>query len=844
MSGIFFADPISLTSAQRRQEMGAKGANLWEMSQMGLEVPGGFVIPASVCRSFYQGKIGFEYLKETLQRLEKEEEKALGSSDNPLFVSVRSTAPVSMPGMMDSLLNVGINTHNVDAHPLGWVLYTQFFKAYSRLVHHIPAHCFPEVCGSLQDAQEFEKIFTENTGEKFPSDPFEVLVNSFRAVLASWNNARAVAYRKRHQMMQKDLYPAVIVQKMVFGNDLQDSGTGVLFTRNPDTGEHCLFGEYLPQCQGEELVAGTKTPLPLSVLRQEMPTVYLQLEDRALLLEQHFKDVQDVEFTIQKGKLWLLQTRSAQRTGVAALKWAYDFVSEGIWSKEHALSQLKVQDIQSSLYPSLIPGPALSYLASGLATSCAGASGLLVGSTEVCMAMAEAGKPVILACKETSCEDVQAMMVAQGIVTAKGGSTCHAAVVARSLGKPCVTGVESLQLSDQGVWFDQQFVPFGQFISLEGQTGRIFLGQGQLERQSRDHVFGHILNWAKERSLFSVFANADTVEQWKNAKEFGALGIGLCRSEHMFFQPTHLPFFQSVILGDQQYVSVIQDLQKQDYKSLLKELKGQRLTVRLLDPPLHEFLPKSEAELEVLASFMKKDVESLKKQVSSLKEINPMLGQRGCRVAFLNPNLYDLQIRALFFAMKEALQEGSDVNLGIMVPFVTVPLEFVSLKERIFRIAEEILPSEVFSSKSLSCGVQDQGRWDVGLMIEVPSAALQADVLARDADFICFGTNDLTQMTLGFSRDDTVGLLQRYQDQGFLSTDPFKTLHQSSVMLLLEIACRKARDTNPSIHISVCGEHGADEDSLRIFHQLGIDSVSCSPFRVPEAYLAASKVKI
>ena len=818
-----------------RPEISSKAQYLDAMTRFGLPVPPFFVIQDAQL-------LDVARLHEALNRLEHQAGKVWATPEagwDMLCVSVRSSFAVSMPGMLDSILNIGLTREHaryLDT-PVIWTNYIKLIQKYGALIAKIPEHYFPKMPEVVdQSAAEcFERIFKEHAGYDFPQHPDDQLVNAIRMVCDSWHNPRAQAYRE-HEHIQAQGNVEVVVQTMVFGNRDEHSGTGIVFTANPSTGDDELFGEYLPQCQGEDIVSGNTNPLPIIELHKRMPEAYKRLEELSRQLAYIFLDMQDIEFTIEQGHVWILQTRPGKRSKIAELTILERYVKEGLLTHAQALERLSLKGIETLFHPYLEQDSGLQSLTQGIGASPGASCGVLALRHDSVLRFRKEGLPVIFAAQETHCEDIASIMSSQGVITGTGGATCHAAVVTRGLGKPCITSASQMHIHEDMMNVGHRQIREGEWITMDGSSGKIFSGQARLRTPYACDALEKFLGFAREHDVMKVYANADTPEDWKAASRFEPLGIGLCRSEHMFFKDTHLPWFQGLILSQEASwcAEKIAQLQEEDYYAMLSCVAGKRLTVRLLDPPLHEFLPTTSQAVHVLSATIGMPVEEILERTQALKEHNPMLGQRGCRLAFLRPDICDLQLHALFKACTRVAQERKPVNLGIMVPFVMLPQEFAWLKEHIRTIAS------AYPSHDDTAHVA----WDVGVMIEVPSAALQAEALAEMADFVCFGTNDLTQMTLGLSRDDTANLVQYYAQRSFMAHDPFQTIHQDSVGELLAIACAKLLRINPNMHISVCGEHGGDFESMRFFHSLGIKEVSCSAYRIPKAQLASAKIAL
>lgn len=851
----FFGTGKADGNASMKAELGGKGANLAEMTLLGLPVPAGFTISTHVCLDYLKTKSFSEELKTQVKEALEKTEQAMGArfSDpiNPLLVSVRSGARTSMPGMMDTVLNLGLNPASVEAmakktdNPrFAYDSYRRFIQMYANVVENMDLHemegaffQYKSRKGYEEDTemtaddlreivQTYRSIFKKNTGHDFPDDPHDQLWSAIGAVFESWNCARAIKYRQIHNIPD-DWGTAVNICSMVYGNMGSSSGTGVCFTRDPSTGENVFYGEYLLNAQGEDVVAGIRTPNPLSELQKEMPEVYAQLLDVRKKLEHHYRDMQDIEFTIQEGKLYLLQTRNGKRTVQAALKIAIDLESEGILSKKEALSHIKPTDLDKLLHPVLDPKSPKKVLAKGLPASPGAVSGQIVFSAADAEAWAAKGCDVILVRDETSPEDIGGMFVSKGFLTARGGMTSHAAVVARQMGKCCVAGCSAVSISQskKTLQIKDQVLSEGDWITLEGSTGEVMLGKVATKQAELSSHFATFMEWAKETRSLNVRANADTPRDAQCARDFGAEGIGLCRTEHMFFDPARLPLVRQMILSqnDAERKKALQALlpfQQQDFYDILTVMEGLPVTIRLLDPPLHEFLPHTDKEMQILSSQIGLPIEDLKQRVHSLYETNPMLGHRGCRLGISHPEIYEMQVQAIVEATEKCRKEGKKVFPEIMIPLVGTHRELSWLKERLIKTAQDI---------------------PFGTMIEVPRAALTADKIAHCADFFSFGTNDLTQTTYGFSRDDSSPFLKVYKQESILAEDPFAVLDRDGVGYLVDTACTLGRKTNPQLKLGICGEHGGDPASVEFFHQIGLNYVSCSPFRVPIAMLAAAQ---
>lgn len=860
--------------------LGGKGAGLAEISRLGLPVPPGFIITTEACRRYFNSgnRIWPELeqeIRQGLTRLEQETGRKFGSS-RPLLLSVRSGAVISMPGMMDTILNLGLNRASLEVlaeetshRKFALDCYRRFIQMFAEVVLKLEHHRFENI---LDEARRRQKVSLDSdldeqclqqvvesylalvnreTGCEFPSDPVEQLLLAIQAVFESWNTPRAIVYRQVNQIPD-DLGTAVNVQAMVFGNLSADSGTGVAFTRNPSTGEPRLYGEYLLNAQGEDVVAGVRTPHPLEKLAQDMPEIFQQFQAACRKLEQHYRDMQDIEFTIERGKLYLLQTRTGKRTATAAVKIAVDLVKEGLISQNEALLRVEPAQLEQLLHQRINPQAVLNVLARGLPASPGAATGKVVFSADRAQAAAQEGQKVLLVRPETTPDDIHGIIAAQGVLTSRGGMTSHAAVVARGMGKPCVCGCEqiNIDLLRRVMVIGEQEFPEGELISIDGSTGKVILGETPLIEPSLTPEFIELLNWADRCKKMAVRANADNQVDARKALELGAEGIGLCRTEHMFMSPERLPLVQKMILSTtaQERKAALEELlplQREDFKGILREMAGFPVTIRLLDPPLHEFLPNREdLVLEVNRlrwQGAERDKiypkESLLQKVRSLAELNPMLGHRGCRLGLVYPEIYRMQTRAIFTAAAELLAEGlspDKIRLEIMIPLVGHVMELAGLREEIEQTAEQALNSTGYHLNYL-----------IGTMVELPRACLIADQLASRAEFFSFGTNDLTQTTLGYSRDDAEAkFLPFYLQQKILPQNPFVEIDRQGVGALINKAIEKARQVRPDIELGVCGEHGGDPPSIEFFHQAGLNYVSCSPYRLPVARLAAAQAAI
>ncbi len=860
-----------------KEVLGGKGFGLSEMTKLGIPVPPGFTITTLACKEFFkQGKVFLDKLwdqvLEKLKVLEEKTGKKFGSSENPLLVSVRSGAPISMPGMMDTILNLGLNDDTVKGiakrtnnERFAYDSYRRFVQMFGNVVLGIKHEKFENIIeevkekkGVKQDVdldvndlkelvKRFKELVYEVTKEYFPEKPIEQLRMAVEAVFNSWNNERAITYRKINHIPE-DLGTAVNVQAMVFGNMGFDSGTGVAFTRNPSTGERKVYGEYLLNAQGEDVVAGIRTPKPIDELKKDIPEAYDELISVCEKLEKHFKDMQDLEFTIENKKLYLLQTRTGKRTAEAAVRIAVDMEEEGLITKEEALLRIKPEQIEKLLHKRIDTSVKLNVITTGLPASPGAAVGKVVFNPDKAVELSRKGIPVILVRKETSPEDIHGMAASQGILTARGGMTSHAAVVARGMGKCCVVGCEEIKVHEEEGYFEVNGVKVKEedVISLNGHTGEVILGEAPLKEPELGGYFKKVLDWADSIRKLGVRANADTPRDAKKARDFGAEGIGLCRTEHMFFDDGRVEIMREMILAEnsaerKKALNKLLPMQRNDFKEIFEVMHDLPVIIRLLDPPLHEFLPKRE-ELMVEIAIMKernapeeeiRKKELLLKRVEDLFEFNPMLGHRGCRLGITYPEITEMQARAIFEAACEVKEKGVNVIPEVMVPLVGNVLEFKNQKEIIKRVAEETF-------KKYNVKVD----YKIGTMIELPRAALTADEIAREAEFFSFGTNDLTQTTLGFSRDDAGKFIKIYLEKGILKDDPFKTIDVDGVGKLIEIATKNGKGTNQELEVGICGEHGGDPKSIEFCHEKGLDYVSCSPYRVPIARLAAAQAVI
>jgi pyruvate,orthophosphate dikinase len=873
----FFGGGKAEGAAAMKSKLGGKGANLAEMTNLGIPVPPGFTISAEVCDLFYKKDRNYpaglaREVEENLKSLEKMMGKKLGDPKDPLLVSVRSGAAVSMPGMMDTVLNLGLNDRAVEGlarlsgnERFAWDAYRRFIQMFGNVVKGVGHEVFEEALEAVKrakhveedielDAQDLKKVvgrykelYKKHTGKSFPQGPMEQLWAAIDAVFGSWNNPRAIRYREIHEVKGL-LGTAVNVQAMVFGNYGNDSGTGVCFTRDPSTGQNDFYGEYLMNAQGEDVVAGIRTPLSIKGLKKGNSRIYEQLDSIRLGLERHYRDMQDMEFTIQQGELYLLQTRTGKRTGPAALTMAVDMVREKLISKQEAVTRVSPDQLDQLLHPMIDPKQrrSLKPLAKGLNASPGAASGQIVFTAEEAEAWARDGRKVLLVRRETSPDDIGGMHVAQGILTATGGMTSHAAVVARGMGTPCVAGCKAVSIQGKVASIDGRKYKEGDWLSIDGSTGEVFEGEVKLVQAKISGELATFLGWADQirRAVvrpglkgkgFLVRTNADLPRDARVAREFGAEGIGLTRTEHMFFDEGRLEIFQEMIVAEdvearRKALKKLLPLQKGDFKGIFKAMDGLPVTIRLLDPPLHEFVPKTLPEQRALAEQIGIPLKQLQAKIDSLHELNPMLGHRGCRLGVTYPEIYDMQVQAIAEAACEVARQGVKVLPEIMIPLVGVDIEL-----RLLRDSAERVLREVTARKKVKLD------YKIGTMIEIPRAALTADKVAAVAEFFSFGTNDLTQMTFGYSRDDAGVFLPDYIEKGILEKDPFQSLDQSGVGQLVEMGVRLGRSARPDLKVGICGEHGGDPGSIEFCYRVGMNYVSCSPYRVPIARLAAAQ---
>ncbi len=869
-----FADGFAEGSAADTALLGGKGANLAEMCLMGLRVPPGFTLTTDVCNHYntHDGRFpdGLkQQVEAALERLSDDMNMRLGDAKDPLLVSVRSGSRASMPGMMDTVLNLGLNDVTVlalaektgDAR-FAWDSYRRFQQMYGDVVMGVAHDYFEEIIDdykfenalsldadlAVDDWQDicarFSEMIEREAGAAFPQDPHEQLWGAIGAVCNSWNNQRAITYRHLHHIPD-DWGTAVNVQSMVFGNLGKKSATGVAFTRDPSTGEKRLYGEYLMNAQGEDVVAGIRTPLFLSKaareaaqmeelsLEEEMPQAYAELTEVFSRLERHFRDMQDVEFTVQNGRVFILQTRTGKRTIEAAVKIAVDMVAENVIADDEAVMRIDPMALEHLLHPTLDPRARVEVLTKGLPASPGAASGAIAFSADIAEAMAARGEDVVLVRMETSPEDIHGMYAARAILTSRGGMTSHAAVVARGLGRPCISGAGQMQIDYDGQVArigDVELKP-GDIVTVDGTSGRVMKGAVPTLEAELTGDFGQLMSWADKRRKLGIRTNAETANDAARALRFGAEGIGLCRTEHMFFEPSRIALVRQMILAENaaaraDALNALQPMQKQDFTTLFDIMEGRPVTIRLLDPPLHEFLPQKPEDIAELAKALGEPLDELRLRIQALEESNPMLGHRGSRLAVTAPEIYTMQLRAIF----EALNDSKAVHVEIMFPLIVDAAELQAMLALVPDIAA-------------ACGVSEEN-YSLGTMIEVPRAALMADELAENVSFFSFGTNDLTQTTLGISRDDAGRFLPQYVNRGMLPVDPFASLDQKGVGALMQMAAQRGRTTNADLKLGICGEHGGDPASIDFFHANGFDYVSCSPFRVPIARLAAAQAAI
>ena len=860
-------------NANMRELLGGKGANLAEMTNIGLPVPQGFTITTEACTQYYEDgrQINDEIFAEIMEYVEKMEKitgKKFGDLHNPLLVSVRSGARASMPGMMDTILNLGLNEDvvNVIAEKSNnprwaWDCYRRFIQMYSDVVMEVGKKYFEQLIDQMKEkkgvtldveltaddlkelAGQFKAEYKAKIGEDFPTDPKEQLMGAIKAVFRSWDNPRANVYRRDNDIPYS-WGTAVNVQSMAFGNMGDDCGTGVAFTRNPATGEKKLMGEFLTNAQGEDVVAGVRTPMPIAEMAEKFPEAFKQFEDVCKILEDHYRDMQDMEFTVEHGKLYMLQTRNGKRTPAAALKIACDLVDEGMIDEKKAVAMIEPRSLDTLLHPQfdtevLKKTPVIG---KALPASPGAACGKIVFSAEDAKAWKERGEKVVLVRLETSPEDIEGMKASQGILTVRGGMTSHAAVVARGMGKCCVSGCGDIKMDEENKQFELAGKVYheGDWLSIDGSTGNIYDGAVPTVDASIGGEFGRVMGWADKYRRLGVRTNADNPHDTAQAVKFGAEGIGLCRTEHMFFEADRIPAIREMICADtleqrEKALAKLEPMQQGDFEAMYIALEGRPMTVRFLDPPLHEFVPTEEADIAQLAKDMGKSVQEIKNIIASLHEFNPMMGHRGCRLAVTFPEIAAMQTRAVIKAALNVNAKHPDWHIvpEIMIPLVGEVKELKYVKDVVVKTADEIISS-----------VKSDMKYKVGTMIEIPRAALTADEIAKEADFFSFGTNDLTQMTFGFSRDDAGKFLGAYYDKKIYENDPFAKLDQVGVGKLVKMAATMGRESNADIHLGICGEHGGDPASVEFCHKVGLDYVSCSPFRVPIARLAAAQAAI
>ncbi len=859
-------------SKEMKSLLGGKGSNLAEMTNLGLPVPPGFTITTEACLRFYDEKeqLWPELLEEVYEHLREVEEqtgKKFSDTENPLLVSVRSGAVFSMPGMMDTILNLGLNDVSVKGlakstgnERFAYDSYRRFIQMFSDIAMGLSKSKFDAILDGLKEeknasldtdlnaddmkvlVERYKELYKKEMNEDFPQEPMKQLELAIKAVFASWNNPRAIVYRRLNEI-PNDLGTAVNVQSMVYGNMGETSGTGVAFTRNPATGENKLYGEFLVNAQGEDVVAGIRTPKPISELAEVMPEAYQELQRIAHILEAHYRDMQDVEFTIEKGKLYMLQTRNGKRTAHAAINVAVDLVDEGVISKEEAILRIEPNQLDQLLHPSFDEKSLKESkpIAKGLPASPGAASGKVYFTAEEAVEASKRGEKVILVRQETSPEDIEGMVLAEGILTARGGMTSHAAVVARGMGKCCVAGCSDIRVDEEAkeIRSNSLVIREGEFISIDGSTGNVYLGEIPKVQTELSGKFGIFMSWVDEIRRLKVRTNADTPRDAAAAVRFGAEGIGLCRTEHMFFDEARIPAVRRMIVSkslEQRETALAEllPLQRKDFYEIYKVMEERPVTIRLLDPPLHEFLPNRKSDIEALAQSMGMEYKELADRIEELHELNPMLGHRGCRLAVTYPEIYRMQVRAIIEAALDLKQNDNiQVIPEVMIPLVGTKAELAYVKKE---VEDEI--KKVFEERN------DSLEYLVGTMIEIPRACVTADDIAQEAEFFSFGTNDLTQMTFGFSRDDSGKFIEAYVEKGIFKKSPFETIDQEGVGKLMEMAVELGRKTRPEIKLGICGEHGGEPNSVEFCHRIGLNYVSCSPYRVPIARLAAAQAVI
>jgi pyruvate, orthophosphate dikinase len=864
----FFGQGRADGTAAMKDVLGGKGAGLAEMTTIGIPVPPGFTIASSLCLSYLDShqfpKRLQTQVENALHRVEAATGKHFGDGDNPLLVSVRSGAAVSMPGMMETILNLGLNDVTVEGltrlstNPqFAWDSYRRFVQMYGSVVFDLPRKGFENIleehrqrCRVERDidlpvaelqavVQRFKQHVRGQTGRDFPSDPLDQLWGAIAAVFESWNTRRAIDYRKLHDIPDA-MGTAVNVVAMVFGNLGEDSGTGVAFSRDPSIGERALYGEYLLNAQGEDVVSGSRTPLPIATLKDRLPASYQELERVARTLERHFRDLQDMEFTIERGTLYMLQTRRGQRSGHAAVRIACEMVDEDLISEEEAVARIPPHDLNQLLHPTIDPHSQLDLLTTGLPASPGAACGTVVFDADHAEKLGRSGQAVILVRRETSPEDFHGMVMAKAVLTARGGMTSHAAVVARGMGKPCVVGAQDLQVDERTgqMGVNGRKLTLGDWITVDGSTGKVFAGQAALRTPEMGGDFLRLMQWADRIRQLRVRVNADTPADAHRGRDFGAEGIGLCRTEHMFFDGDRLTAMREMIVaqdteGRQRALAKLLPMQRSDFEAIFRAMEGFPVTIRLLDPPLHEFLPKEPNEIEQLARELKMDIAALQAVIDRLHEVNPMLGLRGCRLGIIYPEITTMQVRAIFEAACTVAARKGRVMPEVMVPLTASVVEFRKQALIVRQVAEEVFRERQITVPFL-----------LGTMIELPRAALTADELAREAQFFSFGTNDLTQTTWGLSRDDAGHFLPYYLEHGVIEDDPFQVLDQAGVGKLMQMATELGRRTRPDLKLGICGEHGGDPSAVAFCDRLGMNYVSCSPFRIPIARLAAAQAAL
>jgi pyruvate,orthophosphate dikinase len=865
-----FANGVAEGKGEWRELLGGKGAGLAEMTALGIRVPPGFTISTEACLAYFNAGNRYpeglwEEVLTALRRVERAAGATFGDRRQPLLLSVRSGARVSMPGMMDTVLNIGLNDSTVqgliqtsDDARFAYDSYRRFITMFGNVVMGVPHQAFEKLLEEAKQDEDVESdsdlsaealrdlirpmkaLVQEMTGRAFPSNPRDQLRMGINAVFASWYNNRAVAYR-RENGIPEDWGTAVNVQAMVFGNRGEDSGTGVVFTRDPATGEKYLYGEFLCNAQGEDVVAGIRDPQPIHALEELMPDVYAELVTVCQKLEEHFCDMQDIEFTVQSGTLYLLQTRSGKRTAPAAVRVAVEMAHEGLIDKRRAVLRVDPAQVDHLLHPMIDPQAAVQVLGKGLPASPGAASGRIVFTAEEAVRRRESGVRVLLVRNETSPEDIRGMYAAEGILTARGGMTSHAAVVARGMGKSCVVGCRELQINEGAGYcrIGAEEIHAGDYLTIDGSTGQVISGQAPLIKADFGGDFAELMTWADSYRVLGVRCNADTPQDAEIARRFGAEGIGLCRTEHMFFAEDRIMAVRQMIVADtaeqrREALAQILPMQKHDFMEIFRIMDGLPVTVRLLDPPLHEFLPREELQIGVLAAYMRsRHPEAIRDRVEKLHESNPMLGHRGCRLGITTPDIYNMQVQAIMEAVCELKRDGVEVHPEIMVPLVGHVKELEIVKRHIQEVAERVMREKRVRLNYL-----------IGTMMELPRASFMAGAIAREAEFFSFGTNDLTQTTLGLSRDDAGMFLPHYIERGILTHDPFVVLDQEGVGELIDIGVERGRRARPDLKVGICGEHGGEPRSIAFFHRAKLDYVSCSPFRVPIARLAAAQAAL